>query len=116
MELCFSQFCFYYIWTVSTLSQQQRLFAPDCTMNAEPQSLQEYGAPSLSPENISLYEHSQLDRSRLGQIRLLKLFTGRGATPIAYEIIQASIADAAQIPEYEALSYCWGTAPPTCYI
>lgn len=85
-------------------------------MSIQAQPLIKCGPPILSPGTGLLYKHSPLDVSSPGQIRLLKLLLGRGATPITCEIFHTSIADPLQLPEYEAVSYTWGKNPPSCFI
>ncbi|KAI3323029.1 heterokaryon incompatibility protein-domain-containing protein [Xylariaceae sp. AK1471] len=64
---------------------------------------------SYTATSISAKYRPLLTNSKTGQaeFRLLKILPGKGSEPLCCELIYSRIANP---PEYEALSYCWGSA------
>ncbi|KAI8635512.1 heterokaryon incompatibility protein-domain-containing protein [Xylariaceae sp. FL1651] len=84
-----------------------RLNPPASTPTAmkKSQSLPEsYTATSVSAKYRPLLRNSKTGQA---EIRLLKILPGKGSEPLCCELIYSQIANP---PEYEALSYCWGSA------
>ncbi|KAF2964103.1 hypothetical protein GQX73_g9476 [Xylaria multiplex] len=63
-----------------------------------------YSTTSISPEYRPLLTNSETSQA---EFRLLKVLPGKGSEKLCCELIYSPIANP---PEYEALSYCWGSA------